>query len=78
MLVLAYWQAARYADAGVFNRAFVAVALIGASVGFLVNILPFSSDGSRFLLLIFLIAAGSIVFLSTTIRQFNQLVERNG
>ena len=76
MFLLACWRAARYADLGVFNRAFVAAALVGVSVSFVAAALEFSH--SFFPLLILLIVGGAIAFLSFTVRQFDQLVERNG
>jgi hypothetical protein len=73
--LLACWRAARYADAGVVNRAFLAVALVGNAC-----ILAAVFEHSRvvFPLLILPIVCGVVAFLFFAIRQFDQLVERNG
>jgi hypothetical protein len=85
LLLFAFWQAARYADAGVFNRAVVAVALVHfGSAALAIPMLPLFKleilpPGISSVLHAFIFSAfGTMVFLSFTVRQFNQLVERNG
>ncbi len=76
VLQLAFWRGARYADAGVFNRAFVAAELVAVTMSVLgMAIRPSRGEIS---LLILLIVGAVAAFLSFTIRQFDQLVERNG
>jgi hypothetical protein len=76
MLVLACWQAVRYAEAGVFSRALVAVGLVAVCFNLIITLTSHSPIGA--LLLLLLISGGPIMFLAFTMRQFNQLVERNG
>jgi hypothetical protein len=76
ILLLACWRAARYADYGVFNRAFVAVALVGSTFSVLaIALYPSRGDLPPPILLV---GGGVAAFLFFTIRQFDRLVERNG